>query len=66
MYAEDLLDPGEYLDIVTGDIWEKREDGKWFVNGIPHKPFPLSLAPVQDHSDNPSTRRLRDKDGYEE
>ncbi len=47
MYPEDMLDPGDYVDSVTGDIWEKHEDGKWFVNGIPHKPFPHSLVPEQ-------------------
>lgn len=48
MNPEDLLWPGTYIDTVTGDIWEKHEDGKWFVNGMPHKPFPLSLVPEQE------------------
>lgn len=66
MYAEDLLDPGTYIDTATGDIWEKKENGKWFVNGVPHKPFPLSLIPEQDVEDTPKDRRLRDLDGYSE
>lgn len=45
MHAEDLIDPGDYLDPETGDIWEKRRNGKWYVNGVLHKPFPHSLVP---------------------
>lgn len=47
MHPEDMLEPGTYIDVATGDIWEKHEDGKWFVNGVRHKPFPWSLAPEQ-------------------
>jgi hypothetical protein len=64
VYPEDLFDPGTYLDTVTGDVWEKREDGKWTVNGMPHKPFPHSLVPEQVDPDNPSERRLRNSKGY--
>lgn len=47
MYPEDLFDPGSYVDAATGDIWEKRSNGSWTVNGMPHKPFPHSLVPEQ-------------------
>jgi hypothetical protein len=72
MYPEDLFDPGTYVDTATGDIWEKRSDETWTVNGMPHKPFPHSLVPepdtmVESHSEfrsNPMNRELRDKEGY--
>lgn len=47
MHPEDMLDPGVYIDAATGDIWEKYFSGKWYVNGVPHKPFPISLVPDQ-------------------
>lgn len=59
MHPEDLFDPGTYVDSASGDIWEKRSNGKWYVNGLLHKPFPHALVPEQD-VDNPSERRLRD------
>ena len=64
MNPEDLIDPGTYIDPLTGDIWEKRENGKWYVNGLLHKPFPSSLVPEQEVEDTPQDRRLRDIDGY--
>lgn len=55
MYAEDMLDPGTYVDSATGDIWEKsRFSGKWYVNGVPHMPFPLSLVPEQRQRTQPA------------
>lgn len=66
MYPEDLFYPGTYVDTVTGDIWEKHENGQWYVNGALHKPFPHSLAPEPVEGDNPSERQLRDKNGYTE
>jgi len=47
MHPEDLPDPGTYVDPETGDIWEKYFSGKWYVNGMLHKPFPHSLTPEQ-------------------
>lgn len=47
MNPEELIAPGMYTDAATGDIWEKSEEGNWRVNGMPHKPFPVSLVPVQ-------------------
>jgi hypothetical protein len=64
MHPEDLPDPGVYIDPVTGDIWEKHFSGKWYVNGLLHKPFPDQLVPEQQHEDSPQDRRLRDIDGY--
>jgi hypothetical protein len=64
MNPEDLIDPGTYIDPLTGDVWEKRENGKWYVNGLLHKPFPLNLVPEQEVEDTPQDRRLRDIDGY--
>ena len=66
MHPEDLFDPGTYVDSTTGDIWEKDEWGSWKVNGMPHKPFPLSLVPEQNDEDTPKDRRLRDINGYSE
>jgi len=48
MNPEDMWGPGSYVDTATGDIWEKTEDGKWYVNGRPHVPFPHSLRSEQD------------------
>jgi hypothetical protein len=65
MHAEDLYDQGTYIDSETGDVWEKRENGKWYVNGLLHKPFPHSLVTEQQHEeDAPQDRRLRDFNGY--
>lgn len=64
MFDEDFPDPGTYIDPTTGDIWEKRLNGKWYVNGLLHKPFPVTLVPEQQHEDTPQDRRLRDVDGY--
>lgn len=72
MHPEDLFDPGVYVDTVTGDVWERRSNGKWYVNGLLHKPFPHSLVPEQDEiveshvefRDNPQKRELRDTEGY--
>jgi len=69
MYPEDLFDPGTYVDSATGDIWEKRTNGNWYVNGLLHKPFPHSLVPeadaiIEPHDETPASRKLRDKEGY--
>ena len=50
MNPEELIAPGIYEDAATGDIWEKSEAGNWRVNGMPHKPFPVSLVPIQQRS----------------
>lgn len=69
MHPEDLFDPGTYVDSTNGDIWEKRSNNKWYVNGMLHKPFPHSLVPEQEshvepHDETPARRKLRDKEGY--
>lgn len=48
MGEEDWYIPGEYIAVTTGDIWERRENGKWYVNGMLHTVFPYALNPVQD------------------
>ena len=54
MHPEDLPDPGTYVDPETGDIWEKHFSGKWYVNGMLHKPFPHSLTPEQFERHTPA------------
>ena len=54
MHPEDLPDPGTYVDPETGDIWEKLFSGKWYVNGMLHKPFPHSLTPEQHERNHPA------------
>lgn len=66
MNPEDLPDPGTYIDPLTGDIWKKYQNGQWYVNGLLHKPFPITLVPEQYHEDSPQDRRLRDTNGYSE
>lgn len=48
MGEEQWYATGEYVAVKTGDIWERRENGRWYVNGMPHTVFPYELNPVQD------------------
>jgi hypothetical protein len=54
MHPEDMIESGTYEDAATGDIWTKTTAGNWFVNGIPHKPFPHSLVPEQRRRNTPA------------
>jgi hypothetical protein len=47
MALQDDAKPGIYEDR-DGNIWEKRNSGLWFVNGVLWNPFPDDLMSMDD------------------